>query len=162
MGIAQNPLQQRLSAGLTARHFLSHKEQQLAIGIIDATEQSAKTAQIARLFSRGSPGDIVRRFPLRQVGQLRRFLPVIEELVEGKFHRTRQLFKRLDSRNSVAVLNAGDVAAEETGALFDVTLREFFCFTQQAKPIADYHKGIVAWNDDARKTKPERHLRKQM
>ena len=88
----------------------------------------AKTAQIARFFP-GAPQAIssaLLRFG--RLGKLGRLFAVVEELVERDFHGPRQLFERLDRRNGVAVLHARDVAAEQSGALFDVALGKFFCF----------------------------------
>ena len=43
----------------------------------------------------------------------------------------------------MAVFNAGDVAAKQASALFDVALREFLFLTQFAEAITNNHGGIV-------------------
>jgi len=39
----------------------------------------------------------------------------------------------------MTVLDTGDVAAKQAGALLDVALGEFFFFAQSAKPVTDNH-----------------------
>jgi hypothetical protein len=43
----------------------------------------------------------------------------------------------------MAILDTRDVAAEQAGALFDVTLGEFLFFAQGAKTVTYNHAGIV-------------------
>jgi hypothetical protein len=43
----------------------------------------------------------------------------------------------------VAIFDAGDIAAKQSGALFDVPLGVLFVFAQGAKPVTDNHVGIV-------------------
>jgi hypothetical protein len=144
MGMRQSPFAERSSGpgrlGATG-HFLGHVEQEPPVGFIDPAEQATKTTQVASLFSSAAPSDIVRALPLRKIGQLRWLFAVVEELVEGNFHGACQLFESLDRRNSMAIFDARDIAAEKAGAFLDIALREFFCFTKQAKPVTDYHGG---------------------
>jgi len=56
---------------------------------------------------------------------LRWLFAVVEELIKWALESTRQLFQRLDGRDGVAILNAGNVTPEETSALLDITLGEF-------------------------------------
>ena len=134
-------------------HFLSHEKQQPAVAFFNATHQPPETAQQARLFPRTSPSDVIGTLPFRKIGQHGRFFAVVEKLVERNFHRPRQLFKRLDRRNGVAVFDARDVTAEKASALFDIALGKFFCFTKQTDAISNYHDGIVTWTSDACKLK---------
>ena len=51
----------------------------------------------------------------------------------------------------MAVLNARNVAAKQTGALFDVTLREVLLFANGSEPITDHHsvkfsRSVCRWN----------------
>ncbi len=138
---------------LAFNHLLSHEKQQPTVGFLNATHKPAETAQQARLFSRTSPSDVIGTLPFRKVGQHGRFFAVVEKLVERNFHRPRQLFKRLDRRNGVAVFDARDVTAEKASALFDIALGKFLCFTKQPDAISNYHDGIVTWTSDARKMK---------
>ncbi len=39
----------------------------------------------------------------------------------------------------MAALNAGDVAAQQTGAFLDVALRKLFVFAQDPQAVADDH-----------------------
>jgi hypothetical protein len=43
----------------------------------------------------------------------------------------------------MAIFDAGDIAAEQSGALFDVPLGKLLFFAQCAKTVADNHVGIV-------------------
>jgi hypothetical protein len=49
----------------------------------------------------------------------------------------------------MAIFNAGDIAAEQSGALFDVPLGKLFVLAQGAKPITDNHVGIVSQSYNA-------------
>jgi len=120
-------------------HLLSHIEKQLAIFIVGFTQQAAKLVEVTRLFAGGTPGDIVRRLTLGEVGQLGRLLAVVEELIKWAFESTSQLFQRFNGRNRVAIFDARDVAAEQAGSLLDITLGEFLFFAQSAKSVTDNH-----------------------
>lgn len=117
---------QRLAVG----HFLGHVEQEPAIRFFDLTEQPAKTTQITRIFPSAAPGDVVRALPLGQIGKLGRLFAIIKHLVERHFHSASQLLKGLDGGNGVTVLHARDVAAKQAGALLNVALGKFLCFTE--------------------------------
>ena len=112
---------------------------QLAIFVVGFAEQAAKLVQVTRLFARTAPGDIVRRLPLGEVGKLRGLLTVVEELIKWAFEGAGQLLEGLDGRDSVAILDPGDVSAEQTCTLLDITLGEFLFFAQSAKPVTDNH-----------------------
>ena len=142
-----------MSSPLAVRHLLGHVEQKPAVAFFNATQKPAETAQITRVFPRATPRDVIRALPLGKIGKLGRLFTVVKELVERHFHGPRQLLERLDRRNGMTVLDARDVAAKQAGALFDVALRKFLCFTQQTNSFADYHDIIVAWTSDSRKTK---------
>jgi hypothetical protein len=45
----------------------------------------------------------------------------------------------------MAILDTRNVAAEQTGALFDVTLGEFLFFAQGAKTITYNHAGMIPY-----------------
>src|SRR4029077_15212576 len=122
-----------LVAGLAVGHFLGHVKNKLAIAIFDFAQQAAKLVEKACIFADAAPGDVVRRFTLGKIRQLRRFLTVIKELIEWALESTSEFFQRFDSRNSVAILNAGNVTTEQPRSLFDVALGEFLFFAECAK-----------------------------
>src|SRR5207249_6203547 len=55
------------SAGLCAGHFLGHVKYQLAIAFFSLAQQTPKLAQIACIFARTTPGDVVRQLPLWKI-----------------------------------------------------------------------------------------------
>src|SRR6267378_6244871 len=120
---------------LAVGHFLGHVEDELAIPIFDFAQQAAKLVEKACVFTDAAPRDVVRRLALGQIRQLRRFLTVIKELIEWALESASQLFQRFDGRDSMAVLDAGNVAAKQAGALFDVALGEFLFFAECAKAV---------------------------
>jgi hypothetical protein len=111
-----------LKQTLAACHLLRHVKEKTPVRLFDPRQKPAKTPQKTRFLTLAAPRDIVSRLPLRKVRQLRWFLSIIEKLIEGKFHSTRQFLQRLDRRNGVTVLNARNVATQETGAFLDVAL----------------------------------------
>src|SRR5271157_913975 len=127
-------------AVLPIGHFLRHIQQQLAIFLIRLAQQAAKLVEIASLFAGTAPGDIVRRSSLGEIGQLRRLLAVVEELIGWAFESTRQFFQRLNGRNGMAIFDAGNVTTQETGTLLDITLGEFLFLAQSAKTVTDNHE----------------------
>lgn len=128
---------------LPAGHLLGHVKEQSPVAFLDAPEQAAKAAQIARFFPSGTPGDIIRALTAAQIGEFRRFFAVIEELVKRHFHGARQFFECLNGRHRVPVLHARNIAAQKPGALFDVALRKFLCFTKQTNAFSNYHKRTI-------------------
>jgi hypothetical protein len=44
----------------------------------------------------------------------------------------------------MAVLNTGNVAPKQAGALFDIALRELLGFAERAETITYYHGGIIS------------------
>jgi hypothetical protein len=64
--------------------------------------------------------------PLGRDGDLGWLFPFAKQLVHRNFESPRQLFEGLDARDGVAVLDAGDVTALQSGALLDITLRKVF------------------------------------
>ena len=70
---------------------------------------------------------------------MRGLLTVVEELIKWAFEGAGQLLEGLDGRDSVAILDTGDVTAEQTCSLLDITLGEFLFFAQSAKPVTDNH-----------------------
>src|SRR5260370_28740110 len=99
-----------LVAGLAVGHFLGHVENELAIPFFHFAQQAAKLVKKACIFSDATPGDVVRRFPFGEIRQLRRFLTVIKELIEWALESASQLFQRFDGRDSMTILNTGNVA----------------------------------------------------
>ncbi len=117
---------QRLAVG----HFLGHVEQEPAVRFFHFAEQPAKTTQIARIFPRAAPSDVIRALSLRQIGKLGRLFAIVEHLVERHFHGASQLFQGLDGGNGMTVLDTRDVTAKQAGALFNVALGKFLCFAE--------------------------------
>jgi hypothetical protein len=131
------------SLDLAMGHLLSHVKQETSVAFFYATHQPAKLVQQTRLFAGTTPHDIVGASALRKVGKLRRFFSVIEELIKRDFQSAGHFFQRFDGRNGMAIFHAGDVAAKQSGALFDVPLGELFFFAQKAKTVTYDHIGIV-------------------
>ena len=124
---------------LPVGHFLGHIEKQLAIFVVGFTEQAAKLVQVARLFPRTAPSDIVGGLALRKVGELGRLFTVVEELIKWALESARQFFQSLNGRNGMAIFDAGNVTTKQTGTLLDIALGEFLFFAQSAKPVTDNH-----------------------
>src|SRR5713226_1978213 len=94
------------------RHLLSHAQNNLAICFVGFTQRTAKLAQKPRILARTAPSVFLKRTAREQIGQLRRLFSIVEELVHWHFESTRQLFQRLDGRNGMPVLDAGNVATK--------------------------------------------------
>jgi len=59
-----------------------------------------------------------------------RLIPFIENLPEWHVERSRELLHGIDMGNRVAILESGDVNAEETSAFFDVALAQVLRFAE--------------------------------
>jgi hypothetical protein len=129
---------------LAGGHLLGHVKQKPPVAVFDATHQPAKLAQQTSLFPGATPNDFVGASALRKVGKLGWFFSVIEELVERDFQGASHFLECLDGRNRMAIFDARYIAAEQSGALFDVPLGKLFVFAQGAKSITDNHVGIVS------------------
>jgi hypothetical protein len=101
-------------------------QDQLAVGRGDPAKKLAQPLKKFCGFTGAAPFIAFGGAVLRQRRDLGRGFAVVEELVHGNFEGARQLFKRLDTRDGVAVLHTGDVATPQARALLDVSLREIF------------------------------------
>src|SRR5947209_19827880 len=90
-----------LIAELAVGHFLGHVEDELAIPFFHFAQQAAKLAEKACIFTDAAPGDVVRRFTIGKLRQLRRFLTVIKELIEWALESKNESDHRLDGQNSM-------------------------------------------------------------
>jgi len=63
---------------------------------------------------------------------------VVEELIKWALESTRQLFQRLDGRDGVAILNAGNVTPERP-VRFSISPWRVLFLAQSAKTIANNH-----------------------
>src|SRR5260370_25503280 len=91
---------------LAVGHFLGHVENELAIPFFHFAQQAAKLVKKACIFTDAAPGDVVRRLPLREIRQLRRFLTLIKELIEWALESASQLFHKLDCRDNMTIFHA--------------------------------------------------------
>ncbi len=132
-----------LVAGLAVGHFLGHVKNELPIAILYFAQQAAKLVEKACIFADATPGDVVRRFTLGKIRQLRRFLTVIKELIEWALESASQLFKRFDGRDSMTILYAGNITTKQAGAFLDVALGEFLFFAECAKAVTNNHEDII-------------------
>src|SRR3989441_210435 len=96
-------------SSLPISHLLSDVLQQPSVAFVHATQQPAELDQKTGVFAGAAPGSLVRRLAFREIGQLRRFLALVEELIEGDLKCAGHFLQRLDRGNCMAVLNAGDV-----------------------------------------------------
>src|SRR5260221_14305152 len=130
-------------ADLGVGHFLGHVENELAIAFFHFAQQAAKLVEKACIFTDAAPGDVVGRFTLGKIRQLRRFLTVIKELIEWALESTSEFFQRFDGRKRVAIFYAGNVTTKQSRSLFDVALGEFLFFAECAKAVTNNHAGII-------------------
>src|SRR5712664_1583030 len=145
---------------LAVGHFLGHVENELAIPFFHFAQQAAKLVEKACIFTDAAPGDVVRRFTLGKIRQLRRFLTVIKELIEWALESASELFQRFDGWDSVAILNAGNVTTEQSRSLFDVALGEFLFFAECAKAVTNPHAGIIPCRYDRMQVQSCRYANK--
>src|SRR5712692_4401104 len=131
-------------AELAVGHFLGHVEDELAIPFFHFAQQAAKLVEKACIFTDAAPGNVIRRFTLGKIRQLRRFLTVIKKLIEWALESAGHLFERFDGRDSMTILYARNVTTKQAGALFDVALGEFLFFAECAKTVANNHEDIIA------------------
>jgi hypothetical protein len=113
---------------LSGGHLLSHVKQEPTVIFFNATHQPAKLVQKTGLFPSAAPNDFVSASALGKVGKLGRFFSVIEELVKWDFQGAGYFLECFNGRNSMAIFDAGNIAAKQSGALFDVPLGKLFIF----------------------------------
>jgi hypothetical protein len=102
------------AAGLACQ-FLSHHEEQPAIGFAGAAEKLAKGGEELG-FSAGASPQRVGFGAVRENGGKLGLRAVVEETVERDTEGAGELFERFDAGDGVAVLDARDVAALQAGA----------------------------------------------
>ena len=132
-----------LPLDLAGGHLLSHVKQEPTVAIFDATHEPAKLVQKSGFFPGAAPNDLVSASALRKVGKCGRFFSVVEELIKRDLQSASHFLESFDGRHSMAIFHARDIAAKQSGTLFDVPLGILFFLAQGAKPITDNHVGIV-------------------
>jgi|ERR1700683_4189857 hypothetical protein len=91
---------------LTFRHFLQHFQQYLSVALAYLGQEFSKLVQCPSAFA-GTPEFVFSGF-LAVVGLARgrRLLPIVEKMKERHLKSPCHLFKRLDSRNGVTILDS--------------------------------------------------------
>src|SRR5882672_8687298 len=135
-------------AKLSTGHLLSHVENELAIPFFHFAQQATKLVEKACIFAHAAPGDVIRRLPLGEIRQYGRLFAVVKELIEWALESACQLLQCFDGRDSMAVLDTGNVATKQAGTLFDVALGELLFFAECAKAVANNHGGIIPCRSD--------------
>jgi hypothetical protein len=121
------------------RHLLSHVEKELRILLIHSTQKPTEPIENSRIFARMTPGCVVLGLAPCETRDLGRLLAVVEELIERDFECPGELLDGLDGRDGMAVLDTRYIAAEQTSAFLDVSLRQLLFFTENTQAITDYH-----------------------
>jgi len=140
---ASAKLKGREGPRLAVRHLLRHVEDELPIPFIHFAQQAAKLVEKAGIFPHAAPGDVVGRLSLGEVGELRRLFAIVKELIERHLESASQLFQRLDGGDSVAILDTGDVAAEQARSLLGGALVNLILLAHSAKAVTNNHGGII-------------------
>src|SRR4029453_17479757 len=94
------------SENLSAGHLLGHIQNEFAVCFVGLAQQAAKFVKKTRIFAGAAPSDVVTRLAFREVRQLRRFLAVVEELIERHFESASEFLQRFNSRHGVAIFDA--------------------------------------------------------
>ena len=127
-----------------SRHFLGHEEQQFPVAFIGAAEKLAKFLEQPRFLARAAPGDFSCALALKNVGQGRRLVAVVEELVQGNFESAGKFLDGLQSRNGVSVFHAGNIAPQQSRALFNFSLRKFLFFAKRPQVVPNDHFFVLS------------------
>src|SRR5713226_4769114 len=127
------------SPSLGSRHFLSHEEQHLQVALVHPPEELAELGEQPGILACATPEGSGAHLALWQIGKLGWLFAVVEELVDRALQGTGKLLQRFDGGHGVTVFDAGDVAAQQTGALLDVALRKLLVFAQDPQAVADNH-----------------------
>src|SRR6267154_2220602 len=106
-------------SGLVSRDFLGHVQQQFLVAGFHFREKPSQLGEVIGFAALAPEFVILRRFHLAQSCG---YVTVMEEAVHRDFQRACHLFKGLDSRNCMTVLNPRDVASQKSCSLFDVAL----------------------------------------
>ena len=105
------------------------------------SQQPEKLVEVTRLFTHTAACNVIRRFSLGQVRRFWWFLALVKQLIERALKSSRNFLQRLDGRNGMAVFNAGNVAAKQTGALLDIALGKFLVLAHSADAVTNNHGG---------------------
>ena len=83
-------------------------------------------------------------FTLQKVRQFWWLFAFVEELIEWDLKRARQFFQCFNSRDSVAILYAGNITAKQAGSLLRCRPEKVSFAPHFAEPLANNHWGIIA------------------
>src|SRR5579875_4175663 len=108
-------------------HPQSHPEQDSPVGFVEPRKQFGKAPQLLALFALRTPGVPVK-CRTREFDFLRRLAAFVEQAVKRNIQRTCIFLQRLNRWDSVTILDAAGVAAEQTCALLDGALAQILCF----------------------------------
>ena len=119
-------------------HPLSQSEEKRSLALIHLRERLGKPAKLRPFLAARSPQGF-RFLSSRRFRFFRWLRPLVEKFVQRDFERPGELFKRLDGGNGVTVFDSGDIAAQKTGAMFDVTLAEILGFSELSESLTYLH-----------------------
>jgi hypothetical protein len=108
-------------SGLASCDLLGHVQQQFLVVGFHFREEPTQFREVISFAALAPEFVILRRFHLAQSCG---YFTVIKQAIHRHFERACHLLQGFNSRNGVAVFNAGNVAAQQPGSFFDVALRE--------------------------------------
>jgi len=111
------------SGTVSAYQLEGHVKDQLPVSLRDAPEKLTQPLKKRGGFAGLAPLISLEGSAFRQGRYFGPRVAVVEQLVHRNFEGARQLFKRLDARDGVAVLDSGNVATLQASALLNVPLR---------------------------------------
>src|SRR5208337_334611 len=112
-------------------HLLDHRQDELAVAVVEVGGVAANLAEEAD-FVMGKLRQSLRAIAVAGLG---------EELRERELHGSGDFRKGIERWNGMAVFHARQVAAQQAGALFDVSLRHAFLQPVVADGLADVDLG---------------------
>src|ERR1700730_8971277 len=111
-----------MSRRFSPRHLLGHEKQQFPVAFLGAAQELAKPFKHSRVLARAAPRDVSRTPAFQNVGQGRRFVAIIEKLVQRNFKGSGEFLKRFHGGDGMSVFYTGDVTPEQSRTFLNFSL----------------------------------------
>ena len=121
--------------------MLGEAIEEAAVAGGDFAEEAAETVEVVGVVSGRTKGHLIIGLGMGGLGGLGKGVTIVEKKMDGDLDGAGEFLERLDGGNGMAVFDAREIAAEQSGAALDVALGEIALFPEQAESLTYSHSG---------------------
>jgi hypothetical protein len=121
--------------------LLGEAIEEAAVAGGDFAEEAAEAVEVVGVLSGGTKGHTIIGFGMGRPGGRGKGVTVVEKIMDGNLDGAGEFFEGLNGGNGMAVFDAREIAAEQSGAILDIALGEIALFPKQAEALTYSHYG---------------------